>query len=79
MELLQKAANDLGNLVKCVNNFANWWSKAETMLSALESKVVSADGQRLSKIRTDAVQKRWEVVKKNYMEYKTSVRIFSSL
>jgi hypothetical protein len=60
-------ANSVGE-VTCANKFAVWWSDAETMITTLENQVFSADGRKL-----DMVRDSWDVLRKEYAEYKISV------
>jgi hypothetical protein len=72
LELLNKAANNVGELVDCVAKFTDWWSSAETMMHTLEDEVVSADGPWLDTIRNRA-RKSCEVLRKDYEIYRRSV------
>lgn len=72
-ELLSKAANNVGKLVDSVHKFAVWWSVAETMISTLKNQITSVDGQSMSSIRIEMVRHNWDVLRKDYAEYKTSV------
>jgi hypothetical protein len=72
-ELLSKAANNVGKLVDSVHKFAIWWSDAETMISTLKNQITSVDGQSMSPIRIEMVRHNWDVLRKDYVEYKTSV------
>lgn len=73
VDLLNKVADNTYELVICVHKFAVWWSVAETMISTLESRLISADGENLSTIRIDMARDSWAAVQKDYVEYKTSV------
>jgi hypothetical protein len=79
VELLRKAAHNVGELVKCVQKFATWWDQAETMISDLKRLVVSADGLTMNELRIGGIWQDLEDLQKQYTEYKTSVSIFSSL
>jgi hypothetical protein len=72
-ELLSKAANNVGKLVDSVHKFAMWWSIAETMISTLKNQITSVDGQSMSPIRIEMVRHNWDVLWKDYVEYKTDV------
>jgi hypothetical protein len=54
------------DLANCVRDQGIWWSQAETML--LETNI-----QAPNLTLVDTTQRRWEVVRKAYMDYKTSV------
>ena len=73
LELLDKAANNVGEVVNCVHKVASWWSKAAIMISTLRDQVLSDDGRRLSSIRINMVRKSWEVLRNDYEVYKRSV------
>jgi hypothetical protein len=73
LELLDKAANNVGEVVNCVHKVASWWSKAATMISTLRDQVLSDDGRRLSSIRINMVRKSWEVLRNDYEVYKRSI------
>jgi len=73
VEFLYRTANDVGKFDNCVGKAANWWRKAETMISTLGDQVVSTDGRRLSTIRIDMVRKSWEILQKDYEVYKRSI------
>jgi hypothetical protein len=67
LELLNKAASNVGEVVNCVQKFHNWWSEAESMLVV---STIACDGQRLSKIRLEMVRKCWDIVLEGCGAYK---------
>jgi hypothetical protein len=69
----EKVADDVRELANCVAKFANWWSKAESMIHILENQAVSADRPRLSTIRITLVRRSCEVLQKDYEVYRRSV------
>jgi hypothetical protein len=79
VELLRQAENDVGELVKCVQKFATWWDQADTTISDLKRRVVSADDLTIGELRIGGIRESWEDVEKHYKEYKTCVSIFSLL
>jgi hypothetical protein len=73
LDLLGKAAKNVGELANCVAKFASWCSTAETVISSWERQVMSAEGRRLSRVRISIARKRWGVLQKDYEVYKRSV------
>jgi hypothetical protein len=62
----------LTELVYCVNDFAIWWTEVEANFWSIKAHV-SADGQKLSLLRIEALRVRYEAVRMDYLAYKTSV------
>jgi hypothetical protein len=73
MDSLRRKASDIGKLDECLGKALNWWSQTQIMLSSMESQAVLSDDLRLSTIRIDMARRSWEAVRRDYMEYKTSV------
>jgi len=77
LELLKKAANNVGEVANCVDKVASWWSKSAITISTLWDQVVSDDGRQLSTIRISMVGKSWEVLRNDYEVYKRSINTLS--
>jgi hypothetical protein len=74
LELLQKAIDDMDNLADGVLQFANWWSRAETMTSTWEIRMRAIVGG-MSRLRLGMAQKDWELVRNRYEDYKRIVSV----
>jgi len=74
LELLKKASDDMGNLVDGVTKFANWWSKAKSMISTLEKQMFASD-QRINPIRLEMARRDWECVRERYEVYTRTVSV----
>lgn len=66
---LRKAIDGLFKLAKSVDLFANWWLNIETALKVIETQSLSGAGP----IRVKGIRRRWEVVSKDYGDYKLGI------
>jgi hypothetical protein len=74
LDLLRKAASNVGELVDYGAKFAKWWAKAESMMHAMNNRnhVLSADGVGVNTTR-DRARKSCEALQKDYEVYRGSV------
>jgi hypothetical protein len=72
--LLQNAEFELKDIVDCVFDFACWWKRVKSDITALKFQV---EVRSPSSIRVSNVQVHWEGVKNTYVDYNTKVRLNS--
>jgi hypothetical protein len=71
IDQLERAGNDLADLVGYVGDFVNWWSDMKIGLGSLRSSI-KLDGANPS--CQEAVPTRWERFKEQYIQYRRQVR-----
>ena len=74
IDQLERAGNDLADLVGYVGNFVNWWSDMKIGLGSLQSSIplIKLDGS--NPLCQEAVLRRWERFKEQYVQYQRRVR-----
>jgi hypothetical protein len=72
---LHKAATDLSELTRQMDDFADWWQEMDTMLKTIVSRIsqLRADRVARSRLRIISIQKGWGQVRGQYLDYKTDI------
>jgi hypothetical protein len=70
---LERAGNDLADLFGYVGNFVNWWRDMKIVSVSLQTCIplIKLDGS--NPIRQQAVLKRWERFREQYVQYQRQV------
>lgn len=79
IEQLNNITQDLDQLEKSICQFADFWSRQETVLDIIKGRLEDLRGSRHITLRLKNIHESWEEVGKSLLDYSIKVCAISSI
>lgn len=73
LETLKKMTDDLVQLNICIDEFASFWTHAETLLAVVTTRIRELRSTKAPELRLKTVRSSWENIKDSYESYAAKV------